>query len=124
MQSQTVSVAGRGGGGDVHGDIILKAQRWGLLAGSSIRFASCPLLHSPLSSSPLLSGLNWPPELHLTPLPACSTHVYAFQIPSGHGQIGRPGIALGSPNKSNLVRYTVWVKYPACSSSIVLIRPR
>lgn len=106
------------------GDIIFKAQRWGLLGASSIRFVSCPLLRPPLSFSPLPPGLNWPPQLHLTPLPACSAHVYASQIPSGHGQIGRPGVAQGSPNKSNLVRHTVRVKYPVCSPSIVLIRPR
>lgn len=106
------------------GDIRLKAQRWGLLAGSSIRFASCPFLHSPLCSSPLPADLNWTPELHLTPLPTCTAHVYASQIPPRHGQIGRPGIALASPNKSNLLRQAVWVKYPVCSPSTVLIRPR
>lgn len=106
------------------GDIRLKAQRWGLLAGCSIRFASCPLRYSPLSSSSLSPGLNWPPQLHLTPLPACSAHVYASQIPPGHGQTGRPGVAPVHLTKAIWCETPFGSSSPACSPSIVLIRPR
>lgn len=50
-----------------HGDIRLKARRYSLLAEGSIRFVSCPFLHSPLSSSPLPAELNWPPEPRTPP---------------------------------------------------------
>lgn len=86
----------------------------GLLAGCAISLASCPLAARLLCPARLLRwDLNWPRRLHLTPLPACSAHVYASQIPPGHGQTGRQAVAqrsAASPNKSNLARSVVWVK--------------
>lgn len=109
---------GRGGRGGRGGDITPKAQRWGesggLLAGCAISLASCPLAACLLCPARLhRRDLNWPRRLHLTPLPACSAHVYASQIPPGHGQTGRQAVAqrsAASPNKSNLARSAVWVK--------------
>lgn len=86
----------------------------GLLASYAISLASCPLAARLLCPARLhRRDLNWPRRLHLTPLPACSAHVYASQIPPGHGQTGRQAVAqrsAASPNKSNLARSAVWVK--------------
>lgn len=80
----------------------------GLLSGCAISLASCPLAARLLCPARLLRwDLNWPRRLHLTPLPARSAHVYASQIPPGHGQTGRQAGAVrgaASPNKSNLAR--------------------
>lgn len=72
--------------------------RGGLLTGCAISLASCPLAARLLCPARLLRwDLNWPRRLHLTPLPACSAHVYASQIPPGHGQTGRQAVALAAP---------------------------
>lgn len=130
MQGKTMSVAaggGRCGRGGRGGDITPKAQRWGeaggLLAGCAISLASCPLAARLLCPARLhRRDLNWPRRLHLTPLPACSAHVYASQIPPGHGQTGRQAVVQRSAAPLHLTK-AIWHEAPFGSSSAAAAFP-
>lgn len=91
----------------------MEACQWeALLGGSTL---SPALFQSPTKSK-LASGT--PPDSRFQPAALMFMHLKSPWM----RQTGRSGVS--SPNKSNLAQNSIWVKYPACSPSIVLIRPR